>query len=345
MPIYDNSQNLIAPLINFTKKPTDGVSPTSYTINGQEVTEKDYNNFITGLSTKTKILKLDDSMRNDVSSALAEQANNLGLRGAEFSDYVENHVLPSTGAKSDNAVNSLTPPIDDKQITAESTPSQSYNLVGVIKDGMENQAQIMVNLVDGLDHLTSLIQNSNQIKKEQNEIAIKGNENFEIMANAMMSQNAILVETLTAIGQSLAFIPKIVETLSIASDRQIEAMNTTNEHLLQKNANDTDYYNDSMNNDNGTARNLSMINANIGTLAQTHAEIATHQEKQAHDAENNIKDWEDENSSIFDDIMNTAVDLLHDARGAVVDQLDDVDIFTYFINETKMTEEDIKNGY
>lgn len=335
MSIYDNNQ-----LVHLSDLPSASVVPTKYTINGQQVTEQEYNKFLSDMSTKTKNLKLDDNERNSVSALLADQANKKGLRGQAFSDFVENHVVPNVGARSNTAKNSLKNVSEDKEIIATSTPSQASDIVSVLKQSSEDQAQIMVSLVGGLDHLTTLVHNSNEMKRDQNEILIQQNSNYEILANAMMSQNKILLDTLTSLADSLAFLPKLVESVTIASDRHIEAMNVQNDHLFQKNVNDADYYNDSMHNDNGSSRNLSMLNSNLASIAVTHASIADHQEKQAKNAENKIKDYEDENAPWYKDYLDTAVS----AFDTVSDEMSDVDIFTYFMNETTIKEEDIKNG-
>ena len=149
MSLYDNDGFTI----HLSDLPVSSVDSTTYSVNGQQVTEQEYNNFISGKSPKTKILKLDDNERDSVSALLADQANKKGLRGQAFSDYVENGIIPAASSRSSSAKGALSAVKEDKEITSNNIPSQASDIVTALKQSSENQAQIMVSLVEGLNHL------------------------------------------------------------------------------------------------------------------------------------------------------------------------------------------------
>ncbi len=263
-----------------------------------------------------------------------KKAEKLGLRGRAYSDYVESDLLPASVSSRDSQLSSLTPPVKDKQFSKTNPVNNGTSIIDVLKRSSNAHGNIMSKSLDAFNHQVTILQNSNEIMKNSNEIALERNRLLEVQNKTNSALNSVLVDALTSISQSLEFIPTLIETISIGSEKIVETNNTRNSHLFQKNVNDAFEYNDKKNSPSPIEASLNDMSSHLDSISHAHSTISKHQEKQAKHAENEIKNFEDENSpenmsfldSVFDSISN---------------QFDDFDIFTHLINETTMKEKDL----
>lgn len=186
-----------------------------------------------------KRLFVDDQWRDKVAASRAKLAENLGLTGQAYSDFVEQDIPTTVSDYHETAVSRLVDPVDDKTIEqpAASIPDTD-TLTEVIRKGSENSNEIFSSMLEALDFQNTLLQNQNQMLAQRNEIEA---QKVKIMMENQAQEtakNKIVTEMLTSAAQALQYLPAMVEAIATHSDRQAEAANIANSHRLQKNIND-----------------------------------------------------------------------------------------------------------
>jgi len=329
---------------------TDGVNvndhlPVITFDDGSEVdNDKTYDSFGFAVLSNNGTMVNGQALKDKVSQSRADKATKLGLRGSAFSDYVELGIA-SVKANRDNAITSLPQVPSDITFQKEPLPTTGTSLVEVLKNAQDNQNDILSVMLNAFNEMTTLLKNQNDLLLEKNKIDLERNRIMDVMQLSQNAKDTVMVESLTSLAQSLEYIPTLIETIAIGNDKQSELLNTQNSHLFQKNVNDAYAFNYNKDDEKSPQKSLDAVAGNLASIAQAHAKIQEHQEKQAKDAENNIKDFEDENSlqakSVFDGFIDFMSGVVDEAEEVVLG--DNPDIFTHFIKETSIKEKDLNN--
>lgn len=323
--------------INFMGAVDDHLPAVTFDNEDSVVDQGDYTSFGSSILSENKIIEKGTKLSSAVSISLAEKANQLGLRGQEYSDYVELNIIPAIKTKKDSAVSALVAPVEDKTFEKPFSQNTGANLIDVLKQTNNEQSEIASETLNAINHMTTLMQNQNEILKQANEIAIEKNRIHEVELHSKDAFNQSLIEGVMSMGQSLGYLPTLIETIAISSDRNAELQNVANSHHFQKNVNDSYEFNHNKDDEQGSTQSLKNISNHLASSATSHASIVQPIKNQGDLAKVKKIDHDEENSLEFLDFLSSAVD-------GLTEQIADVDIFTYLLDETRIKKEDLRNG-
>ena len=291
--------------------------------------DKDYSHFGFAVLSNNTTLTKGELFKEKMIEAKLVKAEKLDLRGRQFADFIEKDIQPQAEGNRNSTASRLATPLPDKKIVKPFSPNTGNDLLSIIKQMSDDNSESMSKMIESYDNLTSLLQNQNKIMKDNNEINLERNRLLEVSNMRDNATQKIMIEGITSIAQSLEYLPTLIEAMVIGNEKKEELMNTQNSHLYQKNVNDGYAFNYDKDDEKGTKRALNNISSHLASNASATHEIKEHQKIQAKHAENKIKDFESENSDDF-------ISFLGDVVSDIVEQVSDVDIFTYMLKETSI---------
>ena len=307
MKIYDEHG---APLFTVPKGVDDHLPPLTFTNQDQIEDGQTYNDFGHVILSDQKTLSPGEAIKEKMIQAKVEQATNLGLTGQAFSDFVENDIQTTVTDRANGAVDALAELKPDEQHVAVHQPTSSTKLVDVMKDHHNSNGQLMEALVNSMNLQTTQLAKQNELLKQQNEIAIERNRIAQSETDAKTALYKVTTGAMTSVAQSLGYLPHLIETLSVASDRQVEIGNIKNAHALQKNVNDAYEFKYDKTAEDGLRKTQRSI-------AEDHKKVGTHSQHETNAIEEE----------------NAAISIYHDA----IDYFfDDTNIFKALIDYGRM---------
>lgn len=282
----------------FTKSVTvdEHLPPLSFSNEDRLVDGQSYHDFGHTILSDEKNLTPGEAIKDKMLQAKVIQAQNLGLTGQEFSNFVENDIPATVSDRASAATMALYEVHPDEEHLAEHEPTSATKLVDVMKDHHNSNGQLMEALVKSMNLLTTQLKNQNDLLHQANQASIEANRIAQTSADAKDAFFKVSTEAMTSVAQSVGYLPHLIETLSVASDRQVEIGNIANAHHLQKNVNDAYEFKYDKNADDG--------------LRKTQKEIAGHQEKVGTHAQHETNAIEEQNAAIS--VFHDAVDYFFD---------------------------------
>ena len=285
-----------APMFDTPVGVDDHLPPLTFTNQDQIEDGQSYNDFGHVILSDQKTLSPGEAIKEKMIQAKVAQATNLGLTGQAFSDFVENDIQTTVTDRADGAVDALAELQPDEQHLAVHQPTSATKLVDVMKDHHNSNGQLMEALVNSMNLQTTQLAKQNELLKQQNEIAIEKNRIAQSEADTKNALFKVTTDAMTSVAQSLGYLPHLIETLAVASDRQVEIGNIKNAHALQKNVNDAYEFKYDKTAPDGLRKTQKSI-------AEDHQKVGVH-------AQHEVNIIDEENAAI--DIFHNAVDYFFD---------------------------------